>query len=101
MHYTCTSPSETAEKQDFIKAEKCEFLLPQLVFLEYIISKEGVVTGNAKKHSITNWPMVQNVKEQNVQRHLGFAYSYWRLIREFSSVTAPLISLLKGRNISH
>ncbi len=41
-----------------------------------------------------NWPTPKTTKE--LQRFLGFANFYRRFIRNFSTIAAPLISLLKG-----
>jgi hypothetical protein len=44
--------------------------------------------------AVRNWPNPTTVKE--VQRLLGFDNYYWRFIRGFGQVAAPITSLLKG-----
>lgn len=48
-----------------------------------------------KTKAITSWPTPQSVKE--LQRFLGFANFYRRFINQYSMLTAPLTSLLKGK----
>ncbi len=82
------------EHQLYAKMEKCEFQQTQISFLGYIISPEGVAMDDKKVQSILNWPQPKTVKE--LQRFLGFANFYRRFIRNFSTVAAPLTSLLRG-----
>ncbi len=82
------------EYQLYAKMEKCEFHQTQVSFLGYIISSEGVAMDDKKVQSVINWPQPKTVKE--LQRFLGFANFYRRFIRNFSTVAAPLTSLLRG-----
>lgn len=43
---------------------------------------------------VKQWLKPQTIKE--LKRFLGFAHFYRRFIRNYSSIAAPLISLLKG-----
>ena len=47
-----------------------------------------------KVNAVAQWSAPSSVKE--LQRFLGFANFYRRFIRNFSSIAAPLTSLLKG-----
>ncbi|KAL0183816.1 hypothetical protein M9458_019512, partial [Cirrhinus mrigala] len=70
----------------FAKAEKCEFHQTATTFLGYVVSPEGVAMDDSKE----------------LQRFLGFANFYRRFIRNFSSVAAPLTSMVKkgGKQLS-
>uniref|UniRef100_A0AAQ4PQG4 Gypsy retrotransposon integrase-like protein 1 n=1 Tax=Gasterosteus aculeatus aculeatus TaxID=481459 RepID=A0AAQ4PQG4_GASAC len=82
------------ENHLYVKLEKCEFHKTQVQFLGYVISSQGVQMDKDKIKAVVDWPGPQTVKE--LQRFLGFANFYRRFIRNFSSVAAPLTSLLKG-----
>ncbi|KAI2665823.1 Transposon Tf2-9 polyprotein [Labeo rohita] len=79
--------------QLYAKEEKCEFHLDKISFLGYIISPEGVAMDERKVNSVLNWPRPTTFKE--LQRFLGFLNFYRRFIRNFSSVAAPLTTMVK------
>ncbi|KAI2657473.1 Transposon Tf2-11 polyprotein [Labeo rohita] len=79
----------------YLKLEKCEFHKPSVQFLGYIISAEGVQMDQEKIHAIQDWPQPSSIKE--LQRFLGFSNFYRRFFKDYSSITAPLISLLRGK----
>ncbi|KAL0163605.1 hypothetical protein M9458_039358, partial [Cirrhinus mrigala] len=77
----------------YLKIEKCEFHQPPLQFLGYVISAEGVQMDQGKVSAIQEWPQPLTVKE--LQRFLGFSNFYRQFIKNYSSITAPLTSLLR------
>ncbi|KAI2655942.1 Transposon Tf2-8 polyprotein [Labeo rohita] len=79
----------------FLKLEKCEFHRPSVQFLGYNISAEGVQMDQGKVDAIQKWPLPTSVKE--LQRFLGFTNFYRRFIMDYSTITAPLTSLLRGK----
>ncbi len=87
--------SRLLENQLYVKAEKCEFHVNQTLFLGYHISHHGVKMDELKVQAVTECPQGTTVKE--LQRFLGFANFYRRLIRHYSTVVSPLTSLLKGK----
>ncbi|KAI2660449.1 Transposon Tf2-11 polyprotein [Labeo rohita] len=64
-------------------------------FLGYIITAEGVQMDQGKVSTIQEWPQPLTVKE--LQHFLGFSNFYRRFIKDYSSITAPLTSLLRGK----
>ncbi len=84
------------DHQLYAKAEKCEFHQESVSFLGYVISSGGVAMEDKKIHNVVNWPQSTTLKE--LQRFLGFANFYWRFIRNFSTVAAPLTSMTKKGN---
>ena len=78
----------------FVKAEKCLFHQSSISFLGYVLNSQGVQMDEEKVRAVLNWPRPKTTKE--LQRFLGFSNFYRRFIRNFSSVAAPLTSLLKG-----
>ncbi|KAL0187602.1 hypothetical protein M9458_014701, partial [Cirrhinus mrigala] len=84
------------DNQLYAKMEKCEFHQTVTSFLGCIISAEGVAMDERKVNAVLEWPQPTTVKE--LQRFLGFANFYRHFIRNFSTVAAPLTTMLrKGR----
>ncbi|KAK3538674.1 hypothetical protein QTP86_012137 [Hemibagrus guttatus] len=79
----------------FMKLEKCEFHRTTVTFLGYVISHRGVEMDINKVRAVTEWSAPSTIRE--LQRFLGFANFYRRFIRNYSSVAAPLTSLLRGK----
>ncbi len=79
----------------YLKLEKCEFHRHIIQFLGYVISPQGVQMDNNKLQAIRDWPIPSTVKE--LLRFLGFANFYRLFIRAFSSITAPLTSMLRQK----
>ncbi|KAI2660547.1 Transposon Tf2-9 polyprotein [Labeo rohita] len=95
INHVRTVLSRLLQHQLYVKAEKCEFHVHQTSFLGYHISHQGVKMDDTKVLAVTEWPQPTTVKE--LQRFLGFANFYRRFIRNYSTVAAPLTSLLKGK----
>ncbi|KAI2642388.1 Transposon Tf2-8 polyprotein [Labeo rohita] len=66
---------------------------PSVQFLGYNISAEGMLMDQGKVGAIQKWPQPNSIKE--LQRFLGFTNFYRRFIKGYSSITAPLTSLLR------
>ncbi|KAL0195094.1 hypothetical protein M9458_008666, partial [Cirrhinus mrigala] len=81
------------EHQLYAKEEKCDFHQQSISFLGYVISPEGIAMDETKVNAVRNWPRPRTIKE--LQRFLGFSNFYRRFIRNFSTVAAPLSSMLK------
>ncbi len=79
--------------QLYAKIEKCDFHQTSVSFLVYVISSRGVAMDDKKVQAVTDWPQPVTLKE--LQRFLGFANFYRRFIRNFSTVAAPMTSMLK------
>ncbi|KAL0193301.1 hypothetical protein M9458_011597, partial [Cirrhinus mrigala] len=77
----------------YAKAEKCDFHQTATTFLGYVVSPDGVAMDDSKVQAVLRWPRPTNIKE--LQRFLGFANFYRRFIRNFSSIAAPLTSMVK------
>ncbi len=79
--------------QLYAKIKKCEFHHTSVSFLGYVISSGGVAMEDKKVQAVIDWPQPVTLKE--LQRFLGFDNFYWRFIRNFSTVAAPMTSMLK------
>lgn len=87
-------PERFINHQLYTKAEKCEFHRSMIIFLEYIISAEGVVLDDAKMKAVLESPHWGMATVEELQIFMGFAHFNTRFIHNFSSVAALL---LKGR----
>ena len=76
------------------KLSKCGFHLPEIDFLGFIVTREGVRMDLERVASILNWPLPASHKD--VQVFMGFANFYRRFIDKFSQKARALTSLLKG-----
>lgn len=78
-----------------INLDKCEFCRPSLSFLGFIIDQQGLRTDPDKVSAIVNFRTPTNTTE--IKRLIGLVSYYRRFIQDFSTVAAPITSLLKGR----
>ena len=74
-----------------IKPEKCKFLQPQVSYLGYVVSADGVTTDPDKISAVQNWKVPSSVKE--LRSFLRFASFYRRFVKDFSKIASPLHDL--------
>jgi hypothetical protein len=75
----------------YAKLKKCIFHQPQVEFLGYIISNEGLMMDPKKIQVVTDWLIPKTVHD--VQCFLEFANFYRIFIKNYSQVAAPLTRL--------
>jgi len=72
--------------------EKCHFMVREGIVLGHLVSERGIEVDKAKIEIIEKMLPPTSVKE--VKSFLGHAGFYHRFIKDFSSITKPLTSLL-------
>ena len=96
-----------AEQHDKIKAvlarlqgsnvnlnwKKCQFDLPEIDFLGYVVSEKGISPSPSKVSAILEAPVPNNLTE--LQSFIGMVTYYSRFIRNFSEILSPLYELTK------
>lgn len=77
-----------------INIEKCKFGRDSLAFLGFVIDRQGLRTDPNKINSILGTPIPRNTTE--VRRLIGILQWYRRFIKDFSTVSEPITSLIRG-----
>ena len=77
----------------YAKLTKCEFLLGQVVFLEHVISNEGVSVDPQKIEAITKCPTPKNLAEG--RSFLRLVRYYCRFVQNFLKIFTPLTNLTR------
>ena len=89
---------ETLRKEQlYAKLSKCEFLLNEVSFLGYIVSKEGIRVDPKKIEVVVEWKPPRNVTE--VRSFLGLVGYYKRFVKGFSMIAAPMTKLLHKKKM--
>lgn len=78
-----------------INITKSKFCVPEVPYLGYILSKDGLRPNPDRVHAIVAYEVPKSVRA--LRRFLGMVNYYRRFIEQFSALTVPLTNLLKNR----
>ena len=78
----------------FMNPDKCEFLLSRMSYLGHVVSTEGIGPQKSKLEAVKHFPVPTTITE--VRGFLGLTGYYRKLIKDFSSISAPLSDMTKG-----
>ena len=81
-----------------IKAEKTHLVRPEVEYLGYMVSEEGIKMKPSYVEKIVNWPTPKTVKELNTV--LGFLGYYRTFIPKFSELTNEMNSQKKEKKLT-
>jgi hypothetical protein len=73
--------------------EKCTSALPQVNYLGYIVSRDGVTASPDKMKAVRRYPVTNDVKE--VRSFLGLVSFYRRVVPRFAEISKIITQLIR------
>lgn len=76
-----------------LQPEKCQFLRIEITYLGHLCNEKGVAPDPCRTSSVQNFPQPKTIRQ--VQSFLGLANYYRKFIENFSTIAAPINTLLQ------
>nr|GEZ52010.1 putative reverse transcriptase domain-containing protein [Tanacetum cinerariifolium] len=83
------------KKELYAKFSKCEFWIPKVQFLGYVIDSQGIHIDPTKIESVKDWASPKSPTE--IRQFLGLAGYYRRFIEGFSKIAKPMTKLTQKK----
>jgi hypothetical protein len=81
------------EARLFANLVKCTFCIDRVAFFGYVVTPQGIEVDEAKIKAIKSWPIPATLTQ--LWSFIGLAGFYWRFMRDFITIAAPLNDLTK------
>ncbi|XP_024010447.1 uncharacterized protein LOC112085464 [Eutrema salsugineum] len=79
--------------QFFVAKHKCDLGTDHVLFLGYMVSKDGLSVDKNKVEAVQSWPVPRSLTE--VRSFHGLASFYRRFVPHFSSIMAPITDCMR------
>lgn len=98
LHHVRTILDTLDQHRLFFKRSKCAFGVTSISYLGHVISATGVAMDPDKVQAVSNWPQSRSARA--MRGFLGLAGYYRKFIKNFGTIAAPLIALLRKEGFS-
>ena len=76
-----------------LNGKKCQFAKSEVLYLGFILSKDGIRTDESKIEAVRTFPRPTSAKA--IKQWLGFSGYYRRFVKGYAEIASPLYALLK------